>query len=144
MYAAGGAAIHHNDLLGTWRIDHWAEAIAQGEHAARAILADLGVSSDPGWYRPRAPFTSTIGGPIVAGAGLISSGLPTRIESADPLVVVNEHNDVPVGVIGIDAAPLVFNFTSKLFATVDPVGGAAQLVAHRGGAKIDQTLGTGT
>ena len=131
VYAAGGAAIHHDDVLGTWRIDHWAEATAQGEHAARAILADLGVSADPGRYRPRAPFTSIIGGSMVAGAGLISSGLSTRIESPDPLVIVHEHNGVPMGVIGMDAAPLVFSWMPKLYATGDRVGEAAPLVAHR-------------
>lgn len=146
VYAAGGVAIHHDDLLGTWRIDHWAEATAQGEHAARAILADLGVSADPGRYWPRAPFTSIIGGSIVAGAGLISSGLSTRIESVDPLVFVHEHNGVPMGAIGMDAAPLVFSWIPKLYATGDPVGDAAQLVAHRVSVdrSIDRAVDTGT
>ena len=26
LYAAGGAAIHHDERIGTWRIDHWGVA----------------------------------------------------------------------------------------------------------------------
>ncbi|TFC63144.1 ferredoxin reductase [Cryobacterium sp. TMT2-15-1] len=131
VYAAGGAANHHDDLLGTWRIDHWAEAVAQGEHAARAILADLGVGADPGRYRPRASFTAVMSGSMVAGAGLTGTGVSMRVESADPLVVVNEHNGVPIGVIGMDAVPSVFSWMPRLHATFDPVGEAAELVASR-------------
>jgi len=129
LYAAGGAAIHHDERIGTWRIDHWGEAIAQGEHAARVILADLGVGADPGRYSPRALFTSEIGGYTLAGAGLTGIDVPNRIDSAGPLVVVNEHEGVPVGVMGIDAVPAVFSWTSRLHTVAASAGEATQLVA---------------
>ncbi|MFS4895264.1 hypothetical protein SOO45_14490, partial [Staphylococcus aureus] len=30
VYAAGSTAIHRDDHLGIWRLDHWADAAAQG------------------------------------------------------------------------------------------------------------------
>jgi 3-phenylpropionate/trans-cinnamate dioxygenase ferredoxin reductase subunit len=59
VYSAGGVAAHYDTTLGAWRIDHWSDAAAQGEHAARTMLADLGAGTHPGDYQPRAPFTAT-------------------------------------------------------------------------------------
>ena len=41
VYAAGGVAMHYDDLLGAWRIDHWDDAVAQGIDAARSLLNAL-------------------------------------------------------------------------------------------------------
>ncbi|MEX1079149.1 MAG: FAD-dependent oxidoreductase [Homoserinimonas sp.] len=146
LYAAGGAAIHHDDRIGTWRIDHWAEAVAQGEHAARTILADLGLGTDPGQYSPRAPFTAVLSGSMIAGAGLTGINVPSRIVSADPLVVVNEHEGVPVGIIGVDAASAVFDWMPKLHTPAGPVGDASELLAHAnpGAAHLNNHYNTTT
>ena len=108
VYAAGGVAVHDDPALGAWRIDHWSDAAAQGEHAARTLLADLGAGEQPGSYQPRAPFTATVHGAMIAGAGLTDTRTDTRIDSSEPLVVIRQHGPVPVGVLGLDAAPAVF------------------------------------
>ena len=114
VYAAGGVALHHDPLLGSWRIDHWADAAAQGEHAARAVVADLGAGEDPGRYLPRATFTATVHGALIAGAGLTGDHASARTESTDPLMIIHTADGVPVGVLGIDAAPAVFGWIPKL------------------------------
>lgn len=120
VYAAGGVAIHDDPDLGRWRIDHWADAAAQGEHAALTILADLRPGPGPGPYRPRAPFTATVHGMMVAGAGLTAGQLAKRIEQTDPLVVTYRSEAAPIGVLGLEAAPAVFGWMPKLFKT-EPV-----------------------
>ena len=82
---------------------------------------------------------------VVVTVDLLTTGIdvPNRIDSADPLVVVNDHEGVPVGVIGLDAVPAVFTWTSRLHAVAASVGEATQLVASskdvpvycRGGAQ---------
>ncbi|WP_341359055.1 FAD/NAD(P)-binding oxidoreductase [Georgenia sp. M64] len=118
VYAAGGVAIHNDPTLGTWRIDHWADAAAQGEHAARTLLADLGVGEQPGTYQPRAPFTATIHGAMIAGAGLTGHHGNARAESTDPLVILHQQGNIPVGVLGLDAAPAVFGWMPHLYTPV--------------------------
>jgi hypothetical protein len=66
---------------------------------------------------------------MIAGAGLTGTGVASRIDSADPLVVVNEHEGVPIGVIGMDAAPAVFGWMPKLHAPAEPVAVGSELLA---------------
>ena len=114
VYAAGGVAVHRDASLGTWRIDHWSDAAAQGEHAARTLLADLGVGEQPGMYRPCAPFTATIHDAMIAGAGLTGHKTATHTASSNPLVVVSLRDATAVGVLGIDAVPDVFAWIPRL------------------------------
>lgn len=122
VYSAGGVAAHYDTTLGAWRIDHWSDAAAQGEHAARTMLADLGAGTHPGDYQPRAPFTATVHGMMVAGAGITGGHTSARIDTTDPLLVVHEHDGVPVGVLGLDAVPAVFGWMPNLHtpAATDP------------------------
>ena len=134
VYAAGGVAVHDDPALGAWRIDHWSDAAAQGEHAARTLLADLGAGEQPGSYQPRAPFTATVHGAMIAGAGLTDTRTDTRIDSSEPLVVIRQHGPVPVGVLGLDAAPAVFGWMPKLHT---PTGPDAEALASTGTGTAD-------
>ncbi|MFB9309736.1 NADPH-dependent 2,4-dienoyl-CoA reductase/sulfur reductase-like enzyme [Agromyces hippuratus] len=113
VYAAGGMAVHHDDHLGTWRIDHWDDGAAQGMHAARMLLHDYGRGEDPGPYRPRSAFMAMIYGQMIAGVGY--TGHPeTRIEQAEEFIVLHEQDDAVVGVSGIDAVGAVYQWSQRL------------------------------
>lgn len=115
IYAAGGIARIHDNLLGTYRIDHWDDATAQGEHAARALLHELGRGEDPQGYRPRSTYVSRIYGHTASGAGAsISTGHDRDITST-PLMTVREHHDIPIAVVGLDATTGVQDWKARLF-----------------------------
>lgn len=113
VYGAGGAALHHDDALGTWRIDHWDDAAAQGEHAAQAALHDLGLGDDPGPYLPRSPYMAMIYGQMISGIGLTSHA-ETYLHDGDEFVVRHEANGTVVGVSGIDAIESIYQWGSCL------------------------------
>ncbi|MFT4231002.1 MAG: NAD(P)/FAD-dependent oxidoreductase [Microbacterium sp.] len=117
VYAAGGVAVH-DDGSAPWRIDHWADAAAQGEHAARTLLHDLGVGADPGRYLPRSLHTVTVHGVVVAAAGRAQGA--GSVVSTDPLVVLHDVGGVAHGVAGVDAVAEVFAWTNRLH---EPLGG---------------------
>jgi 3-phenylpropionate/trans-cinnamate dioxygenase ferredoxin reductase subunit len=117
VYGAGGVALHHDSVVGTWRIDHWSDAAAQGEHAARAALHDLGAAASPGRYVPRSLFTAAVYGATVAAAGLIGEGLPARVLSTDPLVTLHERDNIAVGAAGLNALPTVLSLARRLQAS---------------------------
>ena len=111
VYAAGGVAVHH-DGLGTWRIDHWEDAVAQGAHAAAMVLAALGRAPDPGPYRPRSPFVAQVHGRTVAGAGLTTHASTRRSPSEQ--LTLHQHRDTVVGVSGVDAVAAVYRWSPHL------------------------------
>ncbi|GAA1115506.1 NAD(P)/FAD-dependent oxidoreductase [Nocardiopsis exhalans] len=115
-YGAGGVAIHRGGLLGSWRIDHWGDAAAQGGHAARTLLYDLGLGADPGPYLPRANFAARVYGRTLTGVGHNGSGARERCVSTDPLLVVHEVEGRAVGAVGIDAVRLVQEWAPRLHA----------------------------
>lgn len=114
IYGAGGVATHRHGALPPWRIDHWADAAAQGAHAAHSLLHDFGLSADPGPYRPRSTYAARIYGQNLNGAGHAGAGTTERLVSADPLLVIHERNGVPVGVLGLDAGRRVADWVSRL------------------------------
>lgn len=114
VYAAGGVATHRHDSLGAWRIDHWADAAAQGVHAARTLLRDLGLGPDAGPYLPRSGFSARIYGRTLVGMGYAGPGTAERIVSTDPLLVVHEQGGTPVGVVGLDAGRLLQDWAPRL------------------------------
>ena len=122
VYAAGGSAIHSDGPLGSWRIDHWADAVAQGEHAARILLHDFGHGADPGPYLPRSPYTALIHGTTIAAVGMTAAPASARLVTAEPLVVAHESDGVVVGAAGIDAAPAVFEWIPRLHAAMQVSG----------------------
>ena len=113
VYAAGGIAVHQDDYLGTWRIDHWDDGAAQGTHAARMLLYTLGRVEDPGPYRPRSAYMAMIYGRMIAGVGY--TGYPdTRNEGAEEFIVLHEHGGVVVGASGVDAVGAVYQWGQRL------------------------------
>lgn len=115
LYAAGGVAAHHHHELGTYRIDHWDDATAQGAHAASTLLHDLGLANDPGPYVPTSLFSARIHGHTLTGAGHPGLADAARIASTDPLLIVHERNGLPIAATGLDAAPLVLQWRNRLF-----------------------------
>ncbi|QZY50731.1 FAD-dependent oxidoreductase [Leucobacter tenebrionis] len=73
VYAAGGAAAPRT-AAGILRVDHWDAAAAQGAHAARALLHDLGAGEDPGPYLPVSGFTLMAHGAAIAARGVRAEG----------------------------------------------------------------------
>ncbi|MFF2624091.1 FAD-dependent oxidoreductase [Oerskovia jenensis] len=113
VYAAGGVAVHQDDHLGTWRIDHWEDSAAQGQHAAGTVLHDLGRGEDPGPYRPRSAHMAMIHGRMISGVGY--TGHPgTRVTTTDGLVVLHEQEGMVVGVSGIEAVGEIYGWGSRL------------------------------
>ena len=113
VLAAGGVAVHHDDPLGTWRIDHWEDAAAQGVHAAAVALHDLGLGDDPGPYRPRSPYMATVHGRMVSGVGT-TAGADAALEAGEAFVVRHERDGVVVGDTGIDAVATVYPWGPRL------------------------------
>lgn len=117
-YAAGGVAEHHADGIGVHRIDHWDDAARQGAHAAQAALHDLGLGEDPGPYRPRSTYSVRVYGSTLSGAGLVTPSCTSSVVTSDPLVVLHQQdNGVPVGVIGIDATDEIHQKAQRLYST---------------------------
>jgi len=80
LYAAGGVAEIATGA-GPIRIDHWDDSAAQGAHAARTLLHDLGMGEDPGPYVPVAGFTLMVHGAVAAARGIrLAEGVEERRE----------------------------------------------------------------
>lgn len=114
IYAAGGVAVHHYPRHGSYRVDHWDDSVAQGVHAATALLHDLGLGDDPGIFLPSSPFSARVHGHTLVGAGHPALGSSTRIVSTDPLLTAHYLGDTPVALTGIDAAALVRDWIPRL------------------------------
>lgn len=114
IYAAGGVAVHHYPGHSSYRIDHWDDSTAQGAHAARVLLHDLGLADDPGRYLPVSPFSVRIHGHTLTGAGHPALGTSTRTVSADPLLTVHHLGDTPVAITGIDTGRLIHDWIPTL------------------------------
>lgn len=114
IYAAGGVAVHHYPGHSSYRIDHWDDSVAQGAHAARTLLHDLGLGDGPGIYLPSSPFSARVHGHTLVGAGHPALGSSTRIVSTDPLLTAHYLGDTPVALTGIDAAALVRDWIPRL------------------------------
>lgn len=113
VYAAGGVAVHHDDALGTWRIDHWEDAAAQGTHAAQVALHELGLESDPDVYLPRSPYMAMIYGQMISGVGY-SGDAEAHLEDGEEFVVRHETEGTVVGVTGIDSVGTVYQWGQRL------------------------------
>lgn len=115
VFAAGGVTVHNDELLGTWRIDHWEDAAAQGAHAALSALHDLGLADDPGAYLPRSPYMAMVHGRVICGVGTTVGAQPL-VEDSDEFVVRHENGGTVVGVTGIDAVGTVYPWGQRLHA----------------------------
>lgn len=113
VYAAGGVAVHHDTTLGTWRIDHWEDATAQGEHAAQSALHGVGLADDPGAYLPRSPYMAMVHGLVVSGVGT-TSGAQAVPGDGQEFTVRYEKDGAVVGVTGIDSVGTVYAWGQRL------------------------------
>ncbi|WP_462418636.1 FAD-dependent oxidoreductase [Kytococcus sp. Marseille-QA3725] len=116
IYAAGGVAVHHYPRHGSYRIDHWDDSVAQGTHAAAALLHDLALGDDPGTYLPSSPFTARIHGHTLTGAGHPALGTSTRVISTEPLLVAHLLGDIEVALTGVDATRPIHDRVDGLHA----------------------------
>ena len=106
--------MHHYPGHRSYRIDHWDDAAAQGEHAANALLHDLSLGDDPGIYLPSSPFSARIHGHTLSGIGHPALGTSTRVVSTDPLLVSHHLGDIPVALTGVDAVGLTRDWAPRL------------------------------
>ncbi|UWF77791.1 MULTISPECIES: hypothetical protein [Microbacterium] len=97
-----------------YRIDHCDDSVAQGAHAAKTLLHDLGLEDDPGIYLPSSPFSARVHGHTLVGAGYPALGSSTQIVSADPLLTAHYLGDTLVALTGIDATGLVRDWIPRL------------------------------
>lgn len=114
IYASGSVAVHHYPGHSSYRIDHWDDAIAQGAHAAKALLHDLGHGDDPGTYLPASTFSARIHGRTLTGAGHPALASHTRVISSEPLLVGHYLGDDLVALTGIDTTVAVRQWVSRL------------------------------
>ncbi|MDZ4233832.1 MAG: FAD-dependent oxidoreductase [Dietzia sp.] len=114
IYAAGGVAVHHYPGRSSYRIDHWDDATAQGAHAAKALLHDLGLTEDPGPYLPTSIYSARIHGHTLVGAGHPAIGTSTQVMSSEPLLVAHCLERTPVALIGIDPGHLLHDHATHL------------------------------
>ncbi len=114
LYAAGGVALLPMGAE-RLRIDHWDDAAAQGAHAARSLLHDLGDGDDPGLYRPRSRYSVNLYGTTVTGIGAAVPGGTERVVSDEPTVTAFETADgEPTGAVGISAAREILAWSAQL------------------------------
>ncbi|PZQ89502.1 MAG: ferredoxin reductase [Leifsonia xyli] len=125
VFAAGGVATHETPTLGSWRIDHWADAGAQGEHAALAVLHALGRGDAPGAYLPRSMHTSQVHGHMLAAVGLTAAGPGELVSEVPPMVVHVDADGAPIGVAGLDAVGEVLGWAPRLHLPAQNTPGAS-------------------
>lgn len=113
IYAAGAAATHHDHHLGTWHIDHWADAAAQGAHAAAALLHDHTGQPDPGPYRPRSAYGALIHGTAISGIGYTPTAEERSLPGPD-LVIEHTLHGALVGVVAVDAVTAAYQRAERL------------------------------
>lgn len=115
IYAAGGVALHRSDAGSPYRVDHWADAEAQGTHAARTLLHDLHAGADPGPYYPSSAYTVRIHDSTLTGIGITLPGSQQRSVSEEPPVTAFENSDgVTTGVVGLQSALAVRDWATQL------------------------------
>lgn len=116
VYAIGSAAAPSLDGLPT-RVDHWDAATAQGAHAARTVLHDLGLGDDPGTWRATTGFSLMVHGAVIAARGVRAADALETSEELDGggvLVSFSTAAGRLAGVAGWNAGPLVARAASLL------------------------------
>lgn len=118
--ATGGVAVHESDGT-TWRIDHWSDVEAQGFHAARSVLASVGLVDSPGPYEPLAIFSALIHQHLYIAAGDTDRSGAARTVSTTPLALTHERAGRLVGAGGLDAGTDLMAFVPHLHASITPM-----------------------
>ncbi|WP_405218303.1 NAD(P)/FAD-dependent oxidoreductase [Agrococcus sp. Ld7] len=116
-YAAGAAAAHTTPE-GSWhRIDHWDDAMAQGAHAARTILHDLGEGEDPGPYRAASGFSLNVYGTSIMGVGTVSPNAvvgTARSREGSIVTTFRDGDGCVTGAVGLSAAREILAIKAEL------------------------------
>ncbi len=116
VYAAGSVSAPELPQ-GRVRVDHWDAATAQGAHAARAVLHDLGVADDPGAWAPTTGFSLMAYGAVIGARGVRS---PDAQETSDDLGgggLLTDFADASgrlTGVAGWNAGPHLMRAAARL------------------------------
>lgn len=116
VYVAGSASAPHLDE-GRTRVDHWDAATAQGAHAARALLHELGQGDDPGSWRPTTGFSLMAHGAVIAARGVRPADAREAIEQLEGgglLVRFSTPSGRLTGVAGWNAGPHVSRAAASL------------------------------
>lgn len=107
VYAVGGASAPALHGVRT-RVDHWDAATAQGAHAARTLLHDLGLGDDPGPWRPTTGFSLMAHGAVIAARGVRTADAVETIEQLENgglLARFSTASGRLTGVAGFNAGP---------------------------------------
>ncbi len=116
LYAAGSAAAPEL-AWGSLRLDHWDAAVAQGAHAAKALLHDLGSGADPGAYAPITGFTLMAYGAVVAARGVRVEDAQeesAELEGGGLLTELSTPADDLTGLVGWNAGPHLARAATRL------------------------------
>lgn len=116
LYAVGGAAapaLWH----GRVHIDHWDAAAAQGAHAAKVLLHDLGLGDDPGPWIAKTGFTLMAHGAVVSARGVRGAHATESSRELDGGGLLTEFttaSGVLTGLAGWNAGPDLLRAASRL------------------------------
>lgn len=94
------------------RVEHWANAVAQGRHAAHCIAHALGVlPDDPGPFLHTPTYTTAVYGTKMTMIGAPTSPVRECLTHGDPrsgsfTVVLGDEQDKTVGAVGVGTALL--------------------------------------
>lgn len=116
-YAAGAASAHTMPDGTLRRIDHWDNAVAQGAHAARTIMHDLGEGEDPGPYRPASGFSLQVHGLSIMGVGAAAPD-PVIDTASSPdgslITTFRDREGNLTGAVGLSSAPEILAIKTQL------------------------------
>lgn len=114
IYAAGSVA---HPPTGAARAHHWDAAVAQGAHAARTVLHDLGLGDDPGPWASTTGFTLMVHGAVIVGRGVRGADARETVAELDGGGLLTEFADeggALTGVAGWNAGPHVARAAARL------------------------------
>jgi NADPH-dependent 2,4-dienoyl-CoA reductase/sulfur reductase-like enzyme len=123
VYAAGDLARMCDDRGAGHRVEHWSQAVAQGRHAASAVLHDLGIGEDPGIFDVVPTYSTRLYGTRVTIVGHPHSNVEETIIDGDPetgrftVALTGEHHRL-VGAVGVGGAGLVHALAPAVHANV--------------------------
>jgi NADPH-dependent 2,4-dienoyl-CoA reductase/sulfur reductase-like enzyme len=134
VYAAGDVARLTDNYGIGHRIEHWNHAIAQGKHAARAVLHDVGAHDDPGPFDQLPTYTTRLYGTRLTIVGHPQTFAHETIVDGNTddgrfTVALSDEHERLVGAIGVGSARTA-NALKPAIRSHDPLDSAAKLVGE--------------
>lgn len=102
VYAAGGVATWRGAGNESWRIDHWDDSAAQGEHAARVLLSDVGLGPAQEPYVARSSWDALVYEKAIRGVGRTAPALIKDVPDSGGATLHVDADGTLVGVSAID------------------------------------------